>query len=333
VTGLLAWAVTTGAVGMRTQARGLAEAVAGEAVEKTVGIRFPWSLLPGSWAPSPEAVLDPDPDLDRLEPPWPDLMVTCGRKSAAAAVAVKRASGGRTLAVHVQDPLTDPRAFDLVVAMPHDRVSGPNVLKVDTALHDLTSAKLAEAAKTWKKPFAPLGRPLLGVVVGGSTKANAFTAAQAQVLLERIDRVRSATGAGVAVTPSPRTPPEVLEMINVALAHDPRAFVWDREGPNPYRGILALADRLVVTSDSVSMISEAVSTPHPVEVFDLGESRRAAIGGARHADFLDRLVEDRLVRRFEGEAEPPATAGQFNATDAAAEAVRRLLRDRGRLRP
>ncbi len=328
MSGLVAWAVTTGATGMRTQARGLAEAVAGEAIEKTIGVRFPWNLLPGSWAPSPGAVLDRDPDFDQLEPPWPDLIVTCGRKSAAAAVAVKRASGGRTIAVHVQDPLTDPRAFDLVVAMPHDRVSGGNVLKVDTALHDLTAAKLSEAAAAWSATFAALGRPLIGLVVGGATKASGFTLDQARLLLDRIAAVRSATGAGLAVTPSPRTPPEVLELIATSLADDPRAYVWDREGPNPYRGILALADRLVVTSDSVSMISEAVSTPHPVEVFDLAEGRLSS-GGGRHADFLDRLVEDRLVRRFQGEEEPPATAGPFDATAAAAERVRALLKARG----
>jgi mitochondrial fission protein ELM1 len=316
---------------MRTQARGLAEAVAGEAVEKTIGIRFPWTLLPGAWASSPSAVLDPDPDLDQLEPPWPDLIVTCGRKSAAAGVAVKRASGGRTLAVHVQDPLTDPKAFDLVVAMPHDRASGPNVLKVDTALHDLTQAKLAEATNVWSTRFAPLGRPLIGVVVGGATKASAFTLDQARLLLDRIAHVRAATGAGLAVTPSPRTPPEVLELITATLADDPRAYVWDREGPNPYRGILALADRLVVTSDSISMISEAVSTPHPVEVFDLAEGRSSV--GARHAGFLDRLVEDRLVRRFQGDAEPPVTAGPLDATAEAAERVRELLKGRARPSP
>lgn len=325
MSGITAWAVTTGAAGMRTQARGLAERVAGHVEEKTIGVRFPWHLLP-ALAPSPAAMLDPA--LDRLEPPWPDLVVTCGRKSAAAGAVVRRASRGRTLVVHVQDPLTDPKAFDLVVAMPHDRVSGPNVMKVDTALHDLTPEKLAEAAETWRAVFEPLGHPLLGVVVGGSTKANAFTLDHARVLLDRIAGVRAATEAGVAVTPSPRTPPEVLELIATTLANDPRAYVWNREGANPYRGILALADRLVVTSDSVSMISEAVSTPHPVEVFDLTETAGGA--SARHADFLDRLVEDRLVRRFTGDAASPQTVGPFDATAEAAARVVELLTERGR---
>ncbi|HWE45970.1 MAG TPA: mitochondrial fission ELM1 family protein [Caulobacteraceae bacterium] len=315
--GKVAWAVTTGATGMRTQARGLAEAVADTVIEKTVGVRFPWSLLPGAWARSPRAVIDPDPELDQLEPPWPDLIVTCGRKSAAAAVAVKHASGGRTVAVHVQDPLTDPKAFDLVVAMPHDRARGENVLTVPTALHDLTPAKLQAAADKWRERFAPLGHPLIGVVLGGSTRNYDFDPAAGERLITLLRKAKDASGAGLAITPSPRTPQHLIGAFGSAFLGDPRVFLWDRDGTNPYHGILALADRLVVTSDSVSMMSEAISSPHPVEVFDLG--------GERHAPILDRLIEEGLVARFEGAAKPAATTGPLNSTMVAAERVRAIM--------
>jgi mitochondrial fission protein ELM1 len=322
MTGRIAWAVTTGAVGMRTQARGLAEAVADTVVEKTVGIRFPWSLLPGAWAPSPGTLIDPDPELDQLEPPWPDVIVTCGRKSAAAGVAVRRASGGKTLAVHVQDPLTDPKAFDLIVAMPHDRASAPNVLKVPTALHDFTPAKMSAAADAWRQRFTPLGHPLIGVVLGGSTRNYPFDAASGERLIGLLQGVKHATGAGLAITPSPRTPSHIVEAFAAAFADDPRVYLWDREGPNPYHGILALSDRIVVTSDSVSMMSEAVASPHPVEVFDLE--------GERHAPILDRLIDEGLVARFDGANEPARTKGPLNSTTVAAEAVKKLLDARKR---
>ena len=312
---LVAWAVTTGATGMRTQARGLAEAVAGVAIEKTVTIRPPWNLLPAAWAPFPLW------GVEGLAPPWPDVMVTCGRKSAMASVAVKHASDGRTITVHVQDPLTDPRAFDLVVAMPHDKVTGPNVIKAQTALHDLTPEKLAQAADKWRERFAPLGHPLVGVIIGGPTRSYDFGADDGVRFVELLQKLKRETGAGLAITPSPRTPMALRQLIGAAFAHDPRVYLWDREGANPYHGILALADRLVVTSDSVSMMSEAVATPHPVEVFDLG--------GERHAGILDRLIEEGLVARFEGAAEPPKTKGPVNSTTIAAEAVKKILAERG----
>ncbi len=312
-----AWAVTTGAAGMRTQARGLAEAVADTVVEKTVGIRFPWSLLPGAWARSPAAVIDSDPELDQLESPWPDLIVTCGRKSAAAAVAVRYASGGKTVAVHVQDPLTDPKAFDLVVAMPHDRARGPNVLTVPTALHDLTPEKLKAAADRWRERFAPLGHPLIGVVLGGPTRNYDFDPAAGERLITLLRQAKDESGAGLAITPSPRTPQHLIGAVGQAFLGDPRVFLWDRDGTNPYHGILALSDRLVVTSDSVSMMSEAISSPHPVEVFDLG--------GERHAPILDRLIDAGLVARFEGSGTPARTKGPLNSTTVAADAVRKIL--------
>ena len=98
-------------------------------------------------------------------------------------------------------------------------------------------------------------------------------------------------------------------------------FLWDGEGDNPYFGILALSDRLVVTGDSVSMVSEAAASGRPVAVFDLG-------GGARHQRFLGNLLERGLVSRLDGSPWPQAPEGPVNATPFAAEAVLRLLQAR-----
>jgi mitochondrial fission protein ELM1 len=299
---------------MRTQALGLAQAVAEVVVEKVLDSRrvYPWF----------RATLA----AEGLEPPWPDVLISCGRRSAARAVAVRKASGGRTLAVHVQDPRIAPAAFDLVVAMAHDRIAeAPNVIKVGTALHDLTEANLAEAGAHWAERFARLGRPLIGVLIGGNVTGRAFTTADGRKLLDGVSRLRAATGGGLAITPSRRTPAPVRAMFAEALSRDPRVFLWDLEGANPYRGILALADRLVVTSDSVSMVSEAVAAPAPVEVFDLGF--------ARHAGFLKSLEAKGLTRRFTGDLTPPAGALSVNATAEAAAAVRDLLRRRAQADP
>jgi mitochondrial fission protein ELM1 len=98
---------------------------------------------------------------------------------------------------------------------------------------------------------------------------------------------------------------------------DPAVFLWDLEGANPYRAILGLADRLIVTGDSVSMISEAISTPRSVDVLDLGFPR--------HAGFLRGLVESGRVRRFTGDPDYPRAAPPVNATQEAAAMVRRRL--------
>ncbi len=303
---------------MKSQARGLALAVAGSVVEKTVGLAAPWRWLPAALIGDPLRRLDAD--RDRLAPPWPDLLVSCGRRSALLAAAVSRSSGGRTLAVHIQDPRMATDAFDLVVALGHDDIAaGGKVIKTLTALHDVTPEKLAAAANAWRARLAPLGRPLAGLALGGSMSRRPFRRSDARRLVAGLERLRAA-GYGVAITPSRRTPEAAKAMLADAFAGDPRVFIWDLAGDNPYLAILAIADRLIVSSDSVSMLSEALAAGPPVEVFDLGVRR--------HEAFLNALVARNLVRRFSGEIEPPLAAGPTNATPDAAAAVQALLQDR-----
>ncbi len=311
------WFITTGEAGYRTQARGLARALSGAAREWVVSPRAPWRWLPGRLA-APFVLNGLDRAADRPAPPWPDLVVTCGRKAAAVSIAIREASRGRTLTVHIQNPLTTLSAFDLVVAMPHDGIAGPNVISTPTALHDVTPMRLAEAAETWRDRLSPDGRPVLGVLLGGSTRRQPFSAHQAERLLAGVSRVREATGARLAVTPSRRTPPEVRALLTGRLAGDESAFVWDGRGDNPYLGILAVSERIVATSDSVSMISEALATPAGVEVF-------GGDGGRRQGAFVARLIAEGFVRRFEGDPSAPPARAPIDATAAAAQTVRALL--------
>ncbi len=307
-----AWWITTGEAGFRTQARGLTEAVVPGAREMRIGLKAPWSLAP-PWL-WPLTLRGLDRSRDMLGPPWPDLVVSCGRRAAKAAIAVKRASGGRALAVHVQNPLAPLGEFDLVIAMRHDGIDGPNVMQIDTALHDVTSALLAEAAEAWRERFAKLPRPLTGVLLGGSTRRHPFTADLARELAARLKLLRAE--GGLVVTPSRRTPDAVKAVLREAFAGDAGAWLWDEAGDNPYRGILALSDRIVATGDSVSMVSEAVASGHPVAVFDIG-------GGRRHARFIENLVERRVVSLADGSRFVEGTG--LNATPAAVDAVRALL--------
>lgn len=314
---LTIWAVTTGEAGMRAQAAGLAHRIGGRVTEKTVGLRAPWRWFPPGLAPAP--LMGQDKARDVLAPPWPDLLVTCGRRAASLAIGVARASKGRTVTVHIQDPRTGLKAFDLVIAMAHDRARGPNVLSIATALHGVTPERLEAEGKAWAARFEVLPRPLAGVFLGGSTHQQPFTLEQAERLCAGLARLRGA-GFGLAITPSRRTPEDVLAYIVERFPGDPGVFVWDRTGDNPYFGILALADRLVVTSDSVSMISEALDGKGVVEVFDAGAER--------HQRFLGPLLERRYVRLFTGDPSPPEVVRAPDANGVAEEAVRALLQRR-----
>ena len=112
----------------------------------------------------------------------------------------------------------------------------------------------------------------------------------------------------------------IRQVLAQAFGADPGVVLGDDEGDNPYRAILALSDRLMTTSDSVSMVSEAISTPLGVDILDLGFGR--------HAEFIQELVDIGRIRRLDGAPAPVGSHQPVNATRTAAAKVRALLQAR-----
>ena len=140
---LRVWCMTTGESGLRSQARGLARAVSPAAEERLIRVSRIAALAPPPlFGMGLLGIRSVD---GLLEPPWPQVLISCGRRSALAALALRRRAGKPMILVHIQPP-SSPARFDLVVAMPHDRVDGPNVLRVDTALHGVRPEDLRIAA-------------------------------------------------------------------------------------------------------------------------------------------------------------------------------------------
>ncbi len=309
------WILTPGQAGFKSQAIGLAEALGVSPEFKRIATGWPWRRLPGTLWPSPLNRLSADSD--RLAPPWPDLIISCGRVAAPVAAAVRRASNGRTRVVHIQNPLMPPDRFDLVVAPQHDGVEGPNVIQSVGAIHPVTTAKLAAAVNHWMPPFNQLPRPLIGVLVGGSNGRFKLGAAETTQLADRLAGLVTSSHVGLAITASRRTGADNEAILHARLK-GPSSFIWDGQGENPYLGILGLADAIIVTEDSVSMTSEALATGKPVYVVRLpGDS-------ARLRQFQDGLIEQGYTRPFTGVLDHWSYTPPDDTARAAAECRRRF---------
>lgn len=277
---MLSWIFNDGKIGTMNQCQGLADALGLAPVIKLSHPRLPWRFLPADAWPLPLAAQS-SRYVD-LAPPWPDLLIASSRSAVPTAAAMRRKAGARMIAVAVQDPRIGPEKFDLVIAAAHDRVRGANVLVTDGALHRVTPDQLAAAAERFRPLLGALPRPLVAVLLGGSNRHFRLDGTAAKRFGRRLAMLGARTGAGFAITPSRRTRPQALAELVQALGDTP-AFLWDGGGDNPYLGLLALADHIIVTADSVSMTSEAAATGKPVHV--LG---RELIGGrfaAFHAHF------------------------------------------------
>jgi mitochondrial fission protein ELM1 len=255
-----------------------------------------------------------------LIPPWPDVLISSGRGSVAAALAIRHASGGKTFTVHIQAPYVAPSRFDLVVVPHHDSLRGDNILVTRTALHRVTKERLEEAALRFNACLSHLPRPLIAVLVGGSNRHQKYSPQIVHRMANQLIAAARECGGGLAVTTSRRTEEETTKILREHLQAVP-LFFWDgmdRMEENPYLGILANADVAVVTSDSRSMISEACATGKPVHVFDVGERNK------KFRQFHRALIDDGITRPFAGRIEwwaydPP------NETEKVAASVRDRL--------
>jgi uncharacterized protein len=294
---------------MENQCVGLAEAIGTRCEAKQVRRpSAPLRYLPPRLWPDP---LANTANGVRLVPPWPDLVVSSGRGSVAAALAVRKASEGRTFAVHIQNPYTRPGCFDLVVVPLHDSLRGENILVARTALHRITSKRLLEAGRHFKAALAHLPRPLIAVLVGGSNRHQRVSAEAMRRFACTLTKAAHDRKGSLAVTPSRRTGAEHESILRKHLASVP-TFFWDGSGENPYIGLLALSDAIVVTSDSVSMASEASATGKPVHVFSVERE------GRKLSAFHRTLVQDGVTRPFVGEIQhwsydPPDETGRIAA--------------------
>ena len=275
---------------MASQALGLAEATGFSLIEKRLNIRFPWTCLPPRLWFLPLAATEP-----KLSPPWPDLVIGCGRSTAMPALAIRRASGRRTLAAQIQDPGVGRSEFDLLVVPEHDRLRGPQVIVTRGAVHRVTRARLA-AERVRFPALAALPRPILSVLIGGANKAYRLTLRRLGEIADAVGEILRTQGGSALVTPSRRTGAAGVELLRARLNNLPVA-IWDGCGENPYFAYLAVADAFMVTVDSVSMISEAAATGNPVHILDLDG------GNAKFARFHAAMQAAGITRPFSGRIE------------------------------
>src|SRR5260370_19359026 len=144
------WVLHDGKAGMASRVLGLAEATGFSFIEKRLHTRFPWTCLPPRLWFLPLAATEPT-----LTPPWPHLVIGCGRNAAMPALAIRRASGGRTLAAQIQDPGVGRSEVDLLVVPQHHHLRRPRGILTRGALPPVTSGRLAVQRGRFPAPPAP----------------------------------------------------------------------------------------------------------------------------------------------------------------------------------
>jgi len=214
-----------------------------------------------------------------LTPPWPDLIITAGRRNEPICrwIQTQAAPEKHVRIVHCGRSWAKIERFDLIVTTPQYRLpKRPNVLHNQTPLHRVTEERLQAEAEAWAPRLDGLPRPYVAVVIGGNSGPFTFDHPAAERLAHQASALANRLGGSLLVTTSARTPQDKIDTFERALEAPAHLFRWSKTAEeNPYFGFLALADEIVVTGDSMSMLTEACATRKPVHIFDLGVGRHA----------------------------------------------------------
>jgi len=208
-----------------------------------------------------------------LEPPWPDLVITAGRRNELVALWIKERSPA-TRVVHIGRPWCRPSRFDLVVTTPQYSLQGePNVLLVELPLNQVDGERIREAREAWRNRLGALPSPRTVLLVGGASGGYVFDDRQAARLAERVNTLLVGDGGSLLLSTSRRTPGRFVNRLRTRLRAPDFAYGFDDAGPNPYYGLLAWGERFVVTEDSVSMVAEAMATGRDVFIAPIDSAR------------------------------------------------------------
>lgn len=250
------WVITDFAAGNQRQALALGNCMGLPVRHLQLEPRAPWSWLAPRLAVGGARAL-PRAQRPLFAPPWPRMAIGCGRAASLFTRMLGRLAHGRCHTVQILDPRIDPAHWNTVIAPRHDRLSGPNVLTLLGSLNPVDDAWLADGREA-NPGLAELPQPRVGVLLGGPRTGLAMDAAYAETLAARLAARQQREGGSLFVLRSRRTPAEMVAIFRRVLASIP-GMVWSGpdDGRNPYPGVLGWADRLVVTPDSVNMLSEA----------------------------------------------------------------------------
>lgn len=212
-----------------------------------------------------------------LTAPWPELVISAGLRNESACRWIKRQSGGKTRLAQIGRPWAALEHFDLVITTPQYRLAQrPNVLQNHTTLHRVTEGRLQQAALEYTDRLTHLPQPYTAVIVGGNSGPYTFGPRAAARLGREASDLALETGGSLLVTTSSRTPVRAADALANSITAPAEVFRWHTDSKeNPYFAFLSLADRIIVTGDSIAMLSEACSTGKPVYIFDLGSGRNA----------------------------------------------------------
>ena len=250
--------LTQGMHGMISQVEGLAKALEIDFTHHTVELNNFWKLIPPKVTPISQSVYKKI-DHDNF-----DIIISCGRKSVIPSIYLKNSSNKKIFNIHIQDPKVDLKHFDFIVAPEHDAMKGQNVISTRGAIHYLTENEINENKDYLNSFIKKDERKIWTLIMGGPTKYYDYSSKNINNIFKKINELSKIHNFQLVVIPSMRTPINITHYAKEYFGED-HTVIMDVD-KKAYLSALAIAQNIIVTCDSSSMISEAALTGKPIYI-------------------------------------------------------------------
>ena len=250
--------LTQGMHGMISQAEGLAKALDIDFTHHTVELNNFWKMVPPKVTPISQSVYK------KIDHENFDIIISCGRKSVIPSIHLKNSSNKKIFNIHIQDPKVDLKHFDFIVAPEHDAMKGQNVISTRGAIHYLTENEINENKDYLNSFIKKDERKIWTLIMGGPTKYYDYSSKNINNIFKKINELSKIHNFQLVVIPSMRTPINIIHYAKEYFGED-HTVIMDVD-KKAYLSALAIAQNIIVTCDSSSMISEAALTGKPIYI-------------------------------------------------------------------
>ena len=277
--------LTEGMHGMISQVEGLAKALDIEFIHEKIELNNFWKKIPPRLTPVKKFVFKNNIDKDF------NVVISCGRKSVIASIYLKKKYKNKIMNIHIQDPKVSLNNFDYIVAPEHDRLVGNNVLKTKGAIHYLRDSELNENQNYLKSKI--IKEKVVSFIVGGPNKYYDYGDIVIEKVFSKIKENFINRGFQLIFIPSMRTPQNIIDKAKSYF--DKNQIIVTDVNKKAYLSSLKLANHIVVTCDSTSMISEAAMTGKPIYVAQVPAIKK----NDRFEKFFELFKSLNIIKDFE----------------------------------
>ncbi len=277
--------LTEGMHGMISQVEGLAKALDLEFIHEKIELNNFWKLIPPNLTPIKNFVFKNNIDKNF------NIVISCGRKSVIPSIYLKQKYKNKIINIHIQNPKVSLNNFDYIVAPEHDELKGNNVLTTKGAIHYLRNNELDEN-QSYLKPKI-IKEKVVSLIVGGPNKYYDYKIKSLEEVFLKIKNNFISKGYQLIFIPSMRTPKNIIERAQTYF--DENQIIISNIDKKAYLSSLKLADHIVVTCDSTSMISEAAITGKPIYVAQMPPIKR----NDRFKKFYELFKSLNIIRNLE----------------------------------